>query len=286
MSSAMIQACVYVHIAAIKKGKKMTEFNITIDELTPYCQGFSKEQLEQARQICLEYRLTPVKRQIFIQKRWTKNGDIISPLVTIDGLRGIAERTGKYEGQVGAFWCGKDGKWTDVWLSEDMPLAAKVGVHKTGFRDALYAVAKFEEYKQVDKEKKVSGLWGKMPDLMIAKCAEALALRRAFPDELGGLYTKEEMGQSDNPEKSECQAMEEKPRAPSISMALDREQAEQIHAQAIELMNAAGSIEALGKVWAGYAKTIKSMPEDLAVDMVQKKDECKADFLKQSEGVF
>lgn len=257
----------------------MTEFNITIDELTPYCQGFSKEQLEQARQICLEYRLTPVKRQIFIQKRWTKNGDVISALVTIDGLRGIAERTGKYEGQVGAFWCGKDGKWTDVWLSEDMPLAAKVGVHKTGFRDALYAVAKFEEYKQVDKEKKVSGLWGKMPDLMIAKCAEALALRRAFPDELGGLYTKEEMGQADN-------QAEEKPHTPNLSMALDREQAEQIHEQAIARMTNAATLDALGEVWLSYAKKIKTMPEDLAADLVQKKDECKAEFIKQSEGVF
>lgn len=181
----------------------MTEFSITIDELRPYCKGFNDKELQQAQQICLEYRLTPVKRQIHIEKRWTKNGDVISPLVTIDGLRGIAERSDKYEGQVGPLWCGKDGKWVDVWLENTPPLAAKVGVHKKGFRDALYAVAKFEEYKQTytDKTTKktmLGGVWGKMPDLMVAKCAEALALRRAFPDELGGLYTKEEMAQASN----------------------------------------------------------------------------------------
>jgi hypothetical protein len=41
-------------------------------------------------------------------------------------------------------------------------------------------------------------MWATKPYIMISKCAEALALRKAFPDELSGMYSEEEMGQADN----------------------------------------------------------------------------------------
>lgn len=158
-------------------------------------------------QVCKKTGLDPFTRQIYAMSRRSKNerGEWVEKWtyqVSIDGFRLIAARTGEYEGQTEPQWCGDDGKWLTVWLEEKAPRAARVGVYRKGFREPCYAVARFDTYAQYTRDDKLTQFWANMPELMISKVAESLALRKAFPNELSGLYTPEEMGAAKDDESS------------------------------------------------------------------------------------
>jgi phage recombination protein Bet len=133
-----------------------------------------------------------VKRKVW--NKDTQQSEEVGTIQTgIDGYRSIAERSGTL--------AGIDDVLYDT-ETDEHPNKASVTVYRLigGTRVAFTASARWTEYAAIHpKSKEVMGQWKKMPYLMLGKCAEALALRKAFPNDLSGLYTQEEMDQAQEP---------------------------------------------------------------------------------------
>lgn len=178
-------------------------FNPTQVELIKrtVCRGATDDELVLFLHVCHKSGLDPFARQIYAIKRRVEGREVMTFQTSVDGYRAIAERTGNYApGKEATFTYDKDGK-----------LLSATAYIKKQVSDVWFdvsATAHFEEYipKWWDSKEgkwKNPQMWEKMPHAMLAKCAESLVLRRAFPNEMSGTYTNEEMAQSEtSPQRS------------------------------------------------------------------------------------
>lgn len=152
-----------------------------------FASGATDSEFAVLFEIAKARRLNPLLRQIHFVKRYDsmKKCEVWSTQVSIDGLRAIAERTGKYDGQDEPEYAYDD---------KGQIMSAKVRVYRKDWSRPVTGVAFFGEYAQTTRDGGLTKFWRSMPHVMIAKCAEALAMRKAFPEDTSGLYVPEELG--------------------------------------------------------------------------------------------
>ena len=194
--------------------------------------GASDAQLALFLQTCKSRGLDPFTKQVY----FTPQGIIVS----IDGLRSIAERTGAYAPGP-----------TRYEYDENKALTAAYVAVKKLVGGAWHEV---EESAFIEEYRGSSPIWKKMPRVMLAKCAEARALRRAFSSDLSGLYAAEEMDQAQRDEPvvvNRPQTVEVVPvnRNPEFSSAL-------------AAIDAAQSMDALKKIAGAITSAKGALSED------------------------
>ena len=147
--------------------------------------GATDDELQLFLYTCERTGLDPLTRQIHFVKR----GGKMTIQTGIDGYRAIADRSETL--------AGIDDPVYDT-EKQQHPNKATVTVYRIigGERVPFSASARWKEYVP---DGKIAFMSKKMPYLMLGKCAEALALRKAFPNQLSGIYTSEEMAQADSP---------------------------------------------------------------------------------------
>lgn len=162
---------------------------------------------------CRRTGLDPFSRQIYMIGRPSRrnvNGQWVTETkqtiqTGIDGYRLIGRRAAQRSSETISVkppqWAHPEGGWRDVWLpSWGTPAAARVSIFRGD--QEFTGVALFDEYKQTKRDGNLTQMWAQRPGGQIAKCAESLAWRMAFPQDLAGIYTEEEMAQADNPAPS------------------------------------------------------------------------------------
>jgi phage recombination protein Bet len=186
--------------------------------------GASDDEFQLFTAICGRTGLDPFTRQIHFVKRYDAmlEREVGTIQTGIDGYRLIAQRTGEYDGQDPKQWCGEDGSWVDVWLKKEPPTAARATVHRRGIARPFVAVARFSAYVVTKKSGEPNRMWSRMGAEQLAKCAEALALRMAFPNELSDVYTHEEMQQAKDTEFEVLEDGDKKALAPGMGGLRER----------------------------------------------------------------
>jgi phage recombination protein Bet len=147
---------------------------------------------------CRARKLDPLKKPCHIVPIWVKgaNGqgggmrDVVMP--GIYEYRTTAQRTGQYMGRT-RFEHGPPTEFAGV----TAPEWAEVTVYRwhpaSSTRIEFPARVYFREVCATRKDGGANDRWSRAPVQMLEKCAEAAALRAAFPDELGGEHVVEEI---------------------------------------------------------------------------------------------
>lgn len=203
-------------------GGKFTAEQVAVIRSTVAAQSKPEAQLNNA-ELCVylaqaaRAKLDPFSRQIYAIKRFDRQSGTFKMSIQtgIDGFRSIAERCGGFAGSDDYVFDTEEGAH---------PNKATCTVHRivNGLKVSTTRTVRWKEFKGIGP------MWERMSWHMLGKVAEAHALRAAFPNDLSGLFTDDEMGQAD---RGNATPADFTVRGPAIGGAVDELRAVEVQAE-------------------------------------------------------
>jgi RecT family len=213
---------------AIEARRVYGELQAVKDLIAPLA---SNDELRVYSNVCLDLGLSPFAGEICLIGRFNKDAKRVTykHQITVAGRRTIASRTNELESIEGPVWCAQDPDtkrarrdlhgsiiWEELWDEDGYPYAARALVWRKGARQPYNGTAKWSEFAQFKEaadstgEKPLQPTWRQMPSHMLGKVAEALALRRGFPEvERAVAYTAPWPGESPSGEADDASMIAE-----------------------------------------------------------------------------
>jgi hypothetical protein len=198
------------------------------------CKKLDEDQAAYFFEVVERTRLDPFTAQIRPDIRNTKDSDGVKHptllvIVTLQGLRGIGERSGKLDGEDPIEWCDNEGKWYEVWLRDEPPAAARATVYRIDRKHPQVTICRWEAFVQkvFDRGGKEvpNPFWRRMGSHMLGKCALAGSYRALFPNLCSGVYLEEELPTELDPESEPAIEAEMTRRAAADKEHWDKERA-------------------------------------------------------------
>jgi len=183
---------------AVAKPRRLQKNEVELLKRT-VAKGVTDDEFALFLWVCKKHKLDPMCRQVHAVRRYVQKhhqdengiwvaGHQMVIQIGIDGYRALA---GRDHGDFGG--CDEPEFVFDT--DKRIPVLARIRLWKKGLEHPIVGVAYWDEYAPRDLTRAEAFMWNKMPKHMLAKCAEALALRKGYP-ELADIYTNEEMSQT------------------------------------------------------------------------------------------
>ena len=154
--------------------------NLDMNTVKKYiCPNATEKEIYMFLQICKVQQLNPFLREIYLVKYGER--DAASTLIGIETFRKRAFRNPKYKGH------------TTTTSGEGSNMTATTDVVVEGYQVPISCTVEYEEYVGRRRDGAPNKFWASKPKTMLKKVSEAQALRTAFPEDFGGLYSIEEI---------------------------------------------------------------------------------------------